>query len=205
MLLCHKYFGGAEVTIGAVISHAWVRLPRRSRMDEERRLKSDFESERGELERQYKQRLQQVGEGSTRRWMWIWATIWVWIPAECDAAPLADAIRCLFGRHQEMPTYTPAAWSMGRCLRGLIPTVGRLVELCQARPPPTYLQVRAELEDEEMMQKRKMLEATDALVSEYKKQMEVRAVTGTAGYDPGEVGRGCRKLKEAQAEVGLPK
>ena len=65
MLLCHKYFGGAEVTIGAVISHAWVRLPRRSRMDEERRLKSDFESERGELERQYKQRLQQVGGGST--------------------------------------------------------------------------------------------------------------------------------------------
>ena len=35
--------------------------PRRSRMDEERRLKSDFESERGDLERQYKQRLQQVG------------------------------------------------------------------------------------------------------------------------------------------------
>ena len=70
MLLCHKYFGGAEVTIGAVISHAWVRLPHRSRMDEERRLKSDFESERGELERQYKQRLQQVGGGSTGRWVW---------------------------------------------------------------------------------------------------------------------------------------
>jgi hypothetical protein len=33
--------------------------------------------------------------------------------------------------------------------------------------------MRSELEDEEAMQKRKMLEATDALVAEYKKQMEV--------------------------------
>ena len=32
-----------------------------------------------------------------------------------------------------------------------------------------------------MMQKRKMLEATDALVSEYKKQMEVRAGRGREG------------------------
>lgn len=34
-------------------------------------------------------------------------------------------------------------------------------------------QIRAELEDEERMQKRKMVDATDLLVAEFKKQMEV--------------------------------
>ena len=61
-------------------------------MEEERRLKSEYESERGSLEQQYKERLDQI---------------------------------------------------------------------------------RSELEEEEAMQKRNMLKATDALVAEYKKQMEV--------------------------------
>ena len=64
----------------------------RLRLEEERRLKSEYESERGSLEQQYKERLDQI---------------------------------------------------------------------------------RSELEEEEAMQKRNMLKATDALVAEYKKQMEV--------------------------------
>jgi hypothetical protein len=48
-------------------------------------------------------------------------------------------------------------------------------------------QIRAELEDEERMQKRKMVDATDLLVAEFKRQMEVRR-----GAGGGEEGRGMR-------------
>ena len=100
----------------------------------------------------------------------------------CTLRPFLAALRCLLGRRQERP-------SCGCVVDGVMPLVFRL-----SSPPPSphltsHLQVRAELEDEEMMQKRKMLEATDALVSEYKKQMEVRAGGGGGGGCGGRGGR----------------
>ena len=85
------------VSASYVLDSVYRPFSRRSRQEEERCLKSEFEADRSKLEEQYRQRLQQI---------------------------------------------------------------------------------KAELEDEEALQKRKMLEATNGLVAEYKKQMEVRATGG---------------------------